>query len=94
MADILPKSVRSRKKHPFAVPIAEWLRNELKDYARDILLSKTSIDRGYFNPARVEEIVDEHQTGKKDHSFRIWSLLNLELWHRIYIDKPQILSSA
>lgn len=94
MADILPKSVRSRKKHAFAVPIAEWLRNELKDYARDILLSKTSIDRGYFNPARVEEIVDEHQTGKKDHSFKIWSLLNLELWHRIYIDKPQILSSA
>ena len=50
------------------------------------LLSPTTRQRGYFEPAFVDRIVDEHLTGKRDHTLRLWQLLVFELWHRQYID--------
>ncbi len=86
MSHVLPESIMHRKKHAFDVPIAEWFRKELKDYVYEILLERTSTERGYFDPKRVKNILDTHQKGMQDLSFQIWSLLNLELWHRVYID--------
>jgi asparagine synthase (glutamine-hydrolysing) len=87
MRGILPEEVLRRTKKGFGVPIGYWFRAELRDWARQILLDSRSIERGYFNPQYVQAMLDEHASGRVDHGPRIWALLNLELWHRTYIDR-------
>jgi asparagine synthase (glutamine-hydrolysing) len=84
---VLPAEVLYRTKMGFGVPISRWLRHELKDYARDVLLEKVAVQRGYFDPAYVRALLDDHVSGRADHSTRIWTLLNLELWHRMFVDQ-------
>jgi asparagine synthase (glutamine-hydrolysing) len=81
-ADLLPKAILRRPKMGFGVPLACWFRNELKDYARDVLLDPAALARGYFRPAAVRQLLDEHQSGRFDHSYRLWALLVLEQWQR------------
>jgi len=81
----IPKDIIHRKKMGFRLPVDEWFRGELKDYTREILQNKTA-QRGYFSPKAIETIINEHISGKFDHGYRLWSLLNLELWHRAFID--------
>lgn len=83
---ILPKEILQRRKQGFGVPVGNWFRNELKDYAYEILLSRDCIKRGYFKEEAVKMMLDEHVLGKVDHGPRIWSLINLELWHNMFID--------
>lgn len=85
-ADLLPPEILRRPKRGFAVPISRWFRGELKSYLRDVLLDPSSLGRGYFDPARVRGLVEEHQKGRRDHTYRLWALLALELWHREFID--------
>ena len=61
--------------------VAAFSINELKDAARDILLSSNALARGDFRPDSVRRLLDEHQSGRINHSDRLWSLLMLELWH-------------
>jgi asparagine synthase (glutamine-hydrolysing) len=81
-ADLLPNAILRRGKMGFGVPLAYWFRNELKGYARDVLLDPVSLGRGYFRPAAVRQLFDEHQSGRFDHSYRLWALLVLEQWQR------------
>ncbi len=85
-ADLLPASVLRRPKMGFGVPIESWLRNELREMVRDTLLRPTTLARGYFRPDAVMRIVDEHQSGQRNHAHRLWALLVLELWHRQWVD--------
>ena len=85
--DLLPRTVQRRKKMGFGIPLESWLRNELKQFTRDVLLDPVSLGRGYFRPGAVERLVDEHQAGLRNHSYRLWSLLVLELWHRQWVDR-------
>jgi hypothetical protein len=50
------------------------------------LLSQKSVGRGYLKKEAIEKILQDHFIGKTNNGFRIWTLLNLELWHRIFID--------
>jgi asparagine synthase (glutamine-hydrolysing) len=84
--DLLPKEIMGRAKMGFGVPIAEWFRGDLKDYVRDALLDSTALGRGYFDPAYVRRLVDEHVSARWDHGYRLWSLLMFELWCREYLD--------
>ena len=70
----------------FGVPLDSWFRNELRDLLVDLLLDDTAIARGYFRPEAVSRLVEEHLSNRWDHSYRLWSLLCLEVWHRTYID--------
>lgn len=87
LEQILPKEVLCRPKMGFGVPISHWLRRELKDFACELLLDSVAAQRGYFNPTYVRDLLDDHISGGGDHTARIWTLLNLELWHRMYIDQ-------
>jgi asparagine synthase (glutamine-hydrolysing) len=95
-ADLLPDEIRYRGKMGFCVPLDYWFRHELRDYTRQVLLDRRTIERGYFSPQAVTRLLDEHQTGMADHSVRLWSLLFLELWHRQWADgrlpRPQAIS--
>ncbi|PYX48219.1 MAG: asparagine synthase (glutamine-hydrolyzing) [Acidobacteria bacterium] len=82
----VPKEVLYRRKQGFALPLAEWFRHELKDMASTVLLEPRSLQRGYFNPQGVRQILAEHFEGRRDQSGRIWRLLMLELWHRNFLE--------
>jgi asparagine synthase (glutamine-hydrolysing) len=85
VADWLPDEVVNRPKMGFGVPLAAWLRGELRDYAHDVLTDTTARQRGLFRPEAVSALLHEHDTGA-DHSSRLWALIQLEQWHRTYLD--------
>jgi asparagine synthase (glutamine-hydrolysing) len=87
---ILPCDILDRGKMGFGVPIGRWFREELRDYVHEILMSDKCINRGYFTKNGLGRLLDDHLRGRANHGARIWSLLNLELWHRIFIDKENI----
>ncbi|GAB6150670.1 asparagine synthase (glutamine-hydrolyzing) [Clostridium novyi] len=82
----LPNEIINRKKSGFYIPVAEWFRKELKDYVTDILFSKKFKERGIFNYTEIERLVSNHLKGVEDNYKKIWMLLSLENWFRIYID--------
>jgi asparagine synthase (glutamine-hydrolysing) len=74
--DTLPDWLVERKKQPFSVPIAAWLRGPLRDWARDTLLGSDAFTRGYIDARPWLEAEDEGA------AMRLWSLLQLEAWSR------------
>ena len=85
--DYLPKEILSRGKMGFGIPLGPWFRGRLKDYWADRVLSGKALSRGYFREEALKRIFDEHQSGRRDHGYRMWALLMLELWHQECIDK-------
>jgi asparagine synthase (glutamine-hydrolysing) len=82
---ILPDAIIDRRKQGFAVPLARWFRGPLFGYARDVLLSTSSRDRGVLNPAAVERWLQLHQRGR-DLDLQLWTMLSFELWCRRFLD--------
>jgi asparagine synthase (glutamine-hydrolysing) len=85
-ADLLPESIQNRRKMGFGVPIDHWFREELRPLLHDVLLDSRAASRGYFRPEAVRQLIDEHQSGRWDHSYRLWTLICFEQWHRNYVD--------
>jgi len=86
-ADLIPPDIQTRKKMGFGVPIDHWFRNELKELLYDVLLSQQATDRGILQRDVVERLIQEHTSGVFDHAYRLWNLLCLELWQRMYLDE-------
>ncbi len=84
--DLVPKEILHRRKQGFGVPLDRWFRGPLKNFAYDILLSGQAKQRGVFHPAKIKELLDDHQTGPANYAPHIWSLLVLEMWFREYFD--------
>jgi asparagine synthase (glutamine-hydrolysing) len=89
MRGILPDSIIDRQKHGFAVPLARWFRGDLKEYARDVLLSGTCRDRGIFDTQSVERLFQLHARGR-DLDLQLWTMLSFELWCRRFLDTTDI----
>ena len=87
LREVPPPQIMRRGKMGFGVPIAHWFRDELKDYLYEVLLDEVSLKRGYFNRNYLQRLLNEHCQGGYDHGHRLWALLNLELWHRMFIDR-------
>jgi asparagine synthase (glutamine-hydrolysing) len=85
-ARLVPREVIYRRKMGFGVPVGKWFRAEMKDFVREVLLSEKSLNRGVVRPEAIRRYVDEHTEARQDHSFRLWTLLMLELWFRRFID--------
>ncbi len=86
MKDALPPEILSRRKMGFPVPVGAWFRGPYRHVVQDCVLGERAAARGIFARDAVERIVREHDAGEVDHSERLWSLVNLELWHRIFLD--------
>ena len=87
---LLPPGILDRKKQGFGVPLDVWFRGRLRDVFADVLGSARTRQRGYFQPAFIERIVQEHVSGRRDHTLRLWQLLVFELWQRHYVDSPGV----
>ncbi|MBP0462573.1 asparagine synthase (glutamine-hydrolyzing) [Roseomonas sp. PWR1] len=91
MEPYLPHDVLYRPKMGFGVPIDRWLRTELKDAVYDLLTGETARARGLFDIGEVRALLGRHMGGENWAS-RIWALLMLEMWFRMWIDTPTALS--
>jgi asparagine synthase (glutamine-hydrolysing) len=85
MRGILPDAIIDRPKHGFAVPIATWLRGELAGFARDLLLSVASRQRGVFNVPQVERLLAMNAQGR-DFDLQLWTMVSFELWCQRFLD--------
>jgi asparagine synthase (glutamine-hydrolysing) len=85
MRGILPDDIIDRRKHGFAVPLGRWFRGKLGGFVHDLLLTKRSRERGFFDPVAVESLVRSHEQGRP-LDMHIWTLLSFELWCRAFID--------
>lgn len=83
---MVPREILYRKKQGFGVPIEEWINSELRDRMRETLLDPKTIGRGYFDRRYIELLLKEHAARRRDHSYSLWALFMLELWHRRFVD--------
>jgi asparagine synthase (glutamine-hydrolysing) len=86
MKGALPEPILTRRKMGFPVPVGAWFRGPYRPVIDDYVLGARTIERGVFDPAYVRNLVAEHQSGARDHSQRLWSLVNFEMWARQFID--------
>jgi asparagine synthase (glutamine-hydrolysing) len=84
----IPDEILDRPKMGFEIPIVDWFRNELADYAREVLLDPAAIARGFFRESHVAGLLERHRAGREDAANRIWALLMLEHWLRQFVDTP------
>jgi asparagine synthase (glutamine-hydrolysing) len=84
--DLLPKAIVYRKKMGFPTPWDHWLAGPQLDELQRQLLEPRTQARGLFRTDAVKRLFAEHRTRRHDHSSRIWRLLNLELWQRVFLD--------
>jgi asparagine synthase (glutamine-hydrolysing) len=82
----LPPNLASRPKQGFAFPIGLWLRTKLAGFTGRLLAESRFVEAGIFRGSAVEELLADHLAGRHDHHYRLWMLINLELWHRIYME--------
>jgi asparagine synthase (glutamine-hydrolysing) len=85
----LPQEISERGKTGFGVPLGRWFRQDLRELARDVL----STDRGWFRPETVTRLLDEHESGRRDHGHRLWCLLMLELWVREHVESRLLVAA-
>lgn len=82
MKRILPREILARPKVGFRVPVNEWFRGPMRDYLVDHLQGPASLTRAYYHPGALDKKIDEHLRGRQNHEKLLWTLLNLEIWHR------------
>jgi asparagine synthase (glutamine-hydrolysing) len=85
-ADVLPPPVLAHRKQGFMIPLARWLRTDLRASLEDLLAPERVRERGVFEPAAVAALVREHLEGRRSHADRLWTLMMTELWMRLYLD--------
>ena len=79
---LLPRQIWERRKMGFGVPLGVWFRRELRDLTASRLLGTDARCHQFFRPEAIEQIFNQHQTGRVNHSYRLWNLLMFESWLR------------
>jgi asparagine synthase (glutamine-hydrolysing) len=78
-----------RRKQGFSVPVARWMRHEIRDFLIDTLTSARFRQRGLIEPRFIDWMMDRHFGDIEDHGTRLWTLLCLELWFQTFIDREE-----
>jgi asparagine synthase (glutamine-hydrolysing) len=82
----LPREVIARAKSSFQPPLAEWLRTDLRATVGDVLSDGRVRGLGFLRPSGVAALKSEHLGGRANHGFRLWLLMNLVEWHRLFVE--------
>lgn len=75
----LPPAIAARGKQGFGVPVGQWLRHELRGWARERLIGNRAL-AAWFRPAAIEQLLAEHDSGRVNHGKRLWALLMVAVW--------------
>jgi asparagine synthase (glutamine-hydrolysing) len=84
--DLVPPAILARRKMGFPVPVGRWLRGSFWPVVEELVLGLRARDRGFFNPHTLRQLADEHRSGRVRHDDRLWLLINLEIWHRMFCE--------
>ncbi len=87
LKDKLPNQIIHRKKKGFAIPTAQWLRNELRGVADDLFSPSFLAQQGIFNKTYVRRLYEQHLSGKKDFRKELWTLLMFQLWYTRWLKR-------
>lgn len=82
---IVPDAILDRPKQGFSIPLAEWLRNDLKTVFEENVLADNSFSAGIFQQAYIRSAWSQHQRGIRDYAYHLWALLMLECWAKKFI---------
>ena len=83
----MPEDILYRKKMGFSVPLAQWLRFELKELTETALFKSQGGLKDYFNMNAINQLWQEHQSTRKDNATVLWSMLMFQMWWNEYMDK-------
>jgi asparagine synthase (glutamine-hydrolysing) len=86
---LLPDHIIDRRKIGFRVPLDEWFRGGLREFAADTLLDPAAFTSQVFDPRIVRRLVEGHLSGRRDEWIRLWTLLSLEVWHDVFFKQPR-----
>ncbi len=86
-ARYLPPVILEPRKQGFTIPVGQWLRGDLGRWAEALFTSAAFTQRGIFKPTRMLDLLRMHQSGKYELGHRIWSMIVLEMWFRVWIDE-------
>ena len=82
----IPAPLLHRRKQGFQMPLVDWMRSDRKHQFWGVLLEPRTLQRGYFKPAAVRSLIDEHLRGRRNRSGPLWRMIVLELWHRNFVE--------
>ena len=85
----VPQALLERPKMGFAIPLADWLRGPLRDWAETLLDERRLKETGLLDPAQIRSIWSEHQSGRRDRQHLLWTALMLEAWTERTMRSPQ-----
>jgi asparagine synthase (glutamine-hydrolysing) len=85
---LLPQNISARRKQGFSISLSDWLRGPLREMVRDHLSPESLKRMGLFNVHTVEKLVHEHEGHIRNHETKLWLILNLMLWHGLYMRQP------
>ncbi len=87
---LVPREILTRRKMGFPVPVGRWLRGPFWPLVEELVLGPEALARGLFDPAEVRRLAEAHRTGAAEHGDRLWLLINLEVWQRIFLDGEDV----
>jgi asparagine synthase (glutamine-hydrolysing) len=90
MEPYLPHDVIYRPKTGFGAPLRRWIKRELKPVCEDLLSESSLKNRAFFEADKVRQLIDNDKAGKVDAAYTIFSLICIEMWCRIFLDKKRI----
>lgn len=90
----VPRALIERPKAGFGIPLHRWLRGPLKAWAADLLAPATIAAQGYFNPAYVQRLWDEHQSGRRNWQYQLWNILMFQAWLACEKAQPRVWQEA
>jgi len=88
--DLVPGEILRRPKMGFPVPVGRWLRGPFWPLVEEFVLGPRALARGLFDPPALHRLADEHHRGTRAHGDRLWLLVNLEIWQRIFLDGDDV----
>jgi asparagine synthase (glutamine-hydrolysing) len=86
LRDLIPAEILTRKKMGFPVPVGTWFREQYGAITDEFVLGSRTTARTLFEPQAVRRLAEDHRAGRAQHGSRLWALINLEIWQRIFID--------
>jgi asparagine synthase (glutamine-hydrolysing) len=90
----VPREIVYRRKRGWHVPMAEWLRGDLRAFAYDVLLDPHDGCAAFLNEKELRRLLDEHVSGTSDRTRELFALLSLGLWHGTYIAGGAVTAAA
>jgi len=90
LRDLVPREILTRRKMGFPVPVNRWFRDRFWPVVREFVLGPRALERGLFQGAFLRRLAEEHRAGTWEHGLRLWLLVNLEIWQRIFADGEDV----